>query len=357
MLRIQTLLRPALAGVFALTLLVPAATQAAARPNRDRAKVLLAQGQDHYRAGRFELAIKLFLEAYAVDPDPAIQFNVGRAYEELGRADDAIKAYELCLRGSPAPDVARRAKGNLEYLRARGGRGRLAVVVDADGADIAVDGRLLGRSPMSPLELPPGKHTVRVAAAGRPTVERDIEVVDGTETVLQVSLARGTAVVPGAGSETDTPVQRPTAFVVDEPKPRIHPAAWATLGSGAALLITGGILAGIAEANRDEVRDAMRKIQNGYIAGITRKDAVLRRDKANQEMTAGVVLMSIGGAALAASIPLFFLNRGGAGGAGGASDEAPASEEEPTSGGWGDQTSLSATPVDGGGYFSVQGRF
>ena len=56
---------------------------------------------------------------------------------------------------------------------------RLLVAVNADGADVLVDGESVGRSPLSALEVEPGTHTLVIRTAGFETYSRSIEVPAG----------------------------------------------------------------------------------------------------------------------------------------------------------------------------------
>ncbi len=59
-------------------------------------------------------------------------------------------------------------------------RGSILVAVNVDGAMVAVDGQMVGESPVAPVEVPPGSHTVSVNRAGFQPYSRSVEVtLDG----------------------------------------------------------------------------------------------------------------------------------------------------------------------------------
>ena len=76
------------------------------------------RANEAYAAGDFEAAIEALEEAYELDPDPRFIFARGSAYQELGRCDDAIVAYEEFLATAPPKDQAQKAYGRIQTCRA-----------------------------------------------------------------------------------------------------------------------------------------------------------------------------------------------------------------------------------------------
>lgn len=71
------------------------------RPTSTRAEDLFSASMDAYRRGDFKGAIELLEKVYAMDPDPSILYNMGRAYEGLGDLPKAIEHYKRFLEKSP----------------------------------------------------------------------------------------------------------------------------------------------------------------------------------------------------------------------------------------------------------------
>jgi tetratricopeptide (TPR) repeat protein len=88
--------RPAWA-VLATALLV-ARPSAGDDDAAQRALRLFDESAVHYRAGRFERAIQLLEEAYALTGKPVLLFNLAKAYEGKGDLAKAIGAYQRYLR-------------------------------------------------------------------------------------------------------------------------------------------------------------------------------------------------------------------------------------------------------------------
>lgn len=78
---------------------------AASEEDRQHAIALFEQSEDYYKAGELEKSRDLLLEAYALDANPVLQYNLGRVYEGLGQFEKAAEAFRAFLEGTPnAPD-------------------------------------------------------------------------------------------------------------------------------------------------------------------------------------------------------------------------------------------------------------
>lgn len=84
----------------------------------ERYSTLSAEGLASYRAGEYRRSGEKFLQAYALDPDPNLIFNVARCYDALGDTAAAIEKYEAFLKAPGADLYGRRhAQANLHRLR------------------------------------------------------------------------------------------------------------------------------------------------------------------------------------------------------------------------------------------------
>ncbi|MEN0064972.1 MAG: tetratricopeptide repeat protein [Myxococcota bacterium] len=71
-----------------------------------QARSLYSSGNDHYAAGRYELAAENFKEAYALVKRPAFLFNLANVYERLGDYEVAADYLQRYLASSRVHDVA-----------------------------------------------------------------------------------------------------------------------------------------------------------------------------------------------------------------------------------------------------------
>ncbi len=73
------------------------ASSAHAQNASQRAMRLFEESREHYDAGRFDRAAELLEEAYRIQPDPTLLYNMARAYEGAGRLSEAVSTYERYL--------------------------------------------------------------------------------------------------------------------------------------------------------------------------------------------------------------------------------------------------------------------
>ncbi|RKH14439.1 PEGA domain-containing protein [Corallococcus sp. CA053C] len=91
----------------------------------------------------------------------------------------------------PARSAPSALKGSAPRQVATHGQGELRVVTVHDGktvwADVSVDGKHHGATPVS-LELPEGRHSVRVERDGFAPQQRQVDVLPGTKAVVRIEL-------------------------------------------------------------------------------------------------------------------------------------------------------------------------
>jgi hypothetical protein len=135
----------------------------------DIARQRYQEGVKDFDAAKWEEARGAFLQAYALKRSPAILLNLGLSELHAGKYyEDAGNHLQQFLREVPnaAPEQRATAEKGLADVKKRSGL--LVVVVDANGADISLDGVTVGRSPLvDPVYVKPGKHTIFAAYQGK----------------------------------------------------------------------------------------------------------------------------------------------------------------------------------------------
>jgi tetratricopeptide (TPR) repeat protein len=188
----------------------PASPPAAADDATTRARRLFDAGQSSYKIGDFKSAIQAFEQAYAIDPRPALLFSIGQAHrrqyfvdnraghvavaiqnfreylakvESGGRRADAV----LALNELQPLALTLEIEGRLQPLEDEAPETRLVLSTPAEGATVSIDGGAAKPLPMS-VVLPAGSHALRVEAPGYVAVTREINVVEGGVTALDLVL-------------------------------------------------------------------------------------------------------------------------------------------------------------------------
>jgi tetratricopeptide (TPR) repeat protein len=106
--RIQAFRRTNAARIFlvivllALPSLVAGVCQAAPRTAEERqALELLHKSEEKYNEGKFDEAITLLRQAYALHAEPVLLYNLGRSYESSGDLEHAKESYAAYLEHDP----------------------------------------------------------------------------------------------------------------------------------------------------------------------------------------------------------------------------------------------------------------
>lgn len=172
--------------------------EAAADPSADE---LSDQAVARFEAREYDEAVRLFEEAYRIDPNPNYLFNIGRVYEEKGDLRQAVEFYQRFVGESGVDLESRQAATE-----------RLKVLREAL-AELEPD------KPVPPPDDPDD---------GEPT---DIDPT-GSDT----------------GSDGDTGD--------DDRKRKLRIAGYSLMGVGGVALIAGGVVGGIALGTSGDAEDA-----------------------------------------------------------------------------------------------------
>jgi hypothetical protein len=116
------------------------------------------EGAAFYAARDYRHAIEKFIQAYAVDGDPNLLFNIARCYEELGETDAAIEKYETFLK-TPGADARGRQRAqqsltSLRQMRDAGKKGDTAKSAEP-AAEKSLDSNAVPAAPAPPERASP----------------------------------------------------------------------------------------------------------------------------------------------------------------------------------------------------------
>ena len=268
----------------------PSAAAPAEHQDEPSADALFAQARAAYRAGRFADTADLLRRVIALRPAPSLWWSLGRAEEQAGAYEAAIRAYEVFLATDPADRDRARAQEHLIAVKQAFGKGWLRVAVDAPDAQVQVDDAAPAPAPVE-RTLSAGSHRVVVTAPARRSMELMPHVESGELTALDVALR----VVPEA--------PEPPAVDLETDAVDLEPWGWATLGVGGALVAGGVTLVVLGDLDAATVDDAA-----GRPTGLSQQEALDLTAQADAETGAGIGLLVGGGAALTAGIVLLILD-------------------------------------------------
>ncbi len=154
-----------------------------------RARDLWYRGVDAFRNGNYEAARQAFSECYQLMPKSDVLRNLSISEIHSGHYVSAARHLKQLLSapGELPPNVRQEATTRLAQAEAQ--IGQLGIEVDVAGADIRVDGTLVGRSPLEGnWYIEPGQHEVVISKPGYPAERRQVFALVGVVIPINVGL-------------------------------------------------------------------------------------------------------------------------------------------------------------------------
>jgi tetratricopeptide (TPR) repeat protein len=147
-------------------------------------------------------------EAIAIKETPGLRFHLAVTQEKQGKLVEALvdydRAEEMVQRGTRAPDVEQLLGSAREAVRARIPTVTVKAPADAKQLALSIDGKAFAPSLVGkPIPLNPGKHTVRLTAAGAKPYQSEFTLAESEELGVQAKLEPEVA-APAAGSAGST---------------------------------------------------------------------------------------------------------------------------------------------------------
>ena len=248
------------------------------------------EGVKAYDAGRYEEARIHFLQAYSLKRHPAVLLNLGQSELKSNHVEDGGNHLQQFLRESndATDDQKKAARDGVADAQRK--TAFVILIVDADGSDLSIDGKTIGKSPLpDPYFVTPGAHKATANYRGKKETV-DFEGKRGTAVPVSITLGVQGSVAPAPGpvpSPDPTPAPPPSgvtpgpAPIGPAPAPgagfgpppdtgpdvsrkgfiewyKERPAAWAltaAAGLGLGFTVGFGIAAGIANSNAGSIED------------------------------------------------------------------------------------------------------
>lgn len=282
---------------------LPAGAQQAETGNvelaKARARALANRGAELFEAGQYAEALEAFREAEQRYHAPTILVMVARCHERLGQLLEARSTYERVV-AEPVPtwgpqafrEAQATAKANLEELERRipmleirvTGAAASAVTLSVNGVSVAADGEAIARDP--------GRTVVVASVAGRPPIQREINLEEGRTERLTLDLSPKPVAVPAAAAP-DATARGPVlpAYI-----------AFGVAGLGLGIGTVTGVMAKVAV---DDIKS--RCTPDGHCPRADQPKA----DRAQTLITVSTVGFVVGGLAAGAGVTLLVLRPGG----------------------------------------------
>lgn len=328
-LALRRLRRSARLLVFALALPAPSYAAESVPPPSAQTPPPSASAQTEYRRAHAEMnqgnwarAREILLALWQKAPTYDVAASLAETEAALG--EHALAAEHLLfaiehVAPKEEPETVERYRQALERERQK--LGSVAVEVNQSAAEISVDGRVVGTSPLrGELYLAPGTHRIAVTL-GTSSAQKQVEVTAGTKHHIMFELALAAKVPPASANSAPTspeappPPQAPHAAAARASGTSAKPIAIIGGAALTAILLGSGIAGTIRAKNAQEDVDRLRtqaRDELGRNCSVNSPnatcqelaDAAGRRNRANELKTLGFVA---GGAALVGTVVLAFL--------------------------------------------------
>lgn len=180
-------------SVLVATLLLVLATVARAQEpasdaRKDEARAHFERGAALVREQAWEPALAEFLLSRELFPTRGNTQNAAVCLRQLHRYDEALAMLEALLTTFPNLPPADRGAAEEEIRALRALVGTLEVRVSEVGAQIQIDDRVRGESPMPPVRVPAGAHAVRVYKQGFAAFTTRVDVAGAQAAVVTAQL-------------------------------------------------------------------------------------------------------------------------------------------------------------------------
>lgn len=155
----------------------------------EEARTHFQQGVALYQTGDYTAALAELEASYRLNPQPFVLKNIGLAQKNLFRYSEAIASFERYLAESKTFTAGDPQQTQQLIVEIRALLVDVSVAVTPDGAEIKIDGRVAGTSPLPRvLQMGTGDHTIEVTAEGHKPHNRHFTVKTGAANELDIKL-------------------------------------------------------------------------------------------------------------------------------------------------------------------------
>jgi hypothetical protein len=203
-----------------------------------QARAKFQQATELEQAGNWAAALQAFREVGQVKMTPQVRYHIALCEENLGKLVAALGGYELAAADadSVGPGFREEVGSSIRRLEARIPHLTIERGEGAEAATIVLDGVSLGASSIGvPVPVDPGPHALSASAPGYEDFSTTVDVAEGGEESLTVSLTKLQAT-------TEKPVITPPSETgKGRPGPDLRTLSYIVGGAGAACLITSSV--------------------------------------------------------------------------------------------------------------------
>ena len=297
-------------SIILLTFLAQAAPLTPDPQAKAQAQELLGQGSKLYQQGDVTGALEKFEAAYVAFPSPKLMFNIGQANRDLGRPVEAIEAFQRFLAEATDASPEKMADARRFVAELQMKLGRLRIDCDTPGAEVSVDGKTVGRTPLPGLIwATPGRHQVTASRTDAVPALETVEVQTGSTSTVIMRLIPlvAPAPVPAAPAPAATPVLQTAPPVSPSPGSAsegwLLGRKWTWVAAGSTVLLAAGaITTGVLMKSQFDSLRSSCGAGNPDRPGCSQSDI----DSVSSRQTMANVFWALAGAAAVTTGVLFY---------------------------------------------------
>lgn len=261
------------------------------KAHNEALRIITKEAFQAYKKGDYKVASALFLRAWDMDPNDAkLLYSAARAEQKMGALTQASARFGEVASRYPTRPVARKAAAIKRKLDDE-------IAARAAVAPPVVEGVPIEPQPAAPQPAPPAPKPPEPATAPEPTPPAQ----QGPSPLAPPPQAL-------KGQNSGLP-EGPDATAVDAAVAPVAPSVtgWTLVGGGAAVLVTGSVLAALALADHGDLegaKDADGLLYQSKFAELKRHEGLVTLDDyngavrwANTRLYAGWALVAVGAAA------------------------------------------------------------
>ncbi len=238
-------------------------------PVTTQARARFKEGVEAFDKGKYEEARLSFLQAYTLKKHPAVLLNLAQSSAKSNHLLEASKYFQQFLKETTAASPQQRKDAESGLAEVRQKLGRIEVIA-TPGTEISLDDQgKVGTTPMDPIDVEPGSHTVK-----SPTQSTTVIAVVGQKVDAKLGGATTAPppipVTPPPATTTEPPPPATTTEPPAEPKhtnlltrPENMTPVWVGLTAGGVGLI-GAILFAAFKADAQSKADTVANTIRAY---------------------------------------------------------------------------------------------
>lgn len=234
-----------------------------------------SKGKSFYEEGKFEEALIEFQAAYDSKPHPTVLKSIAECQVQTGDISGAVATLEKYVASEGITDKAA-VEARIAEIQEET-PSTVKITSEPPGAKIAVAGVDTGEVTPATLTLNPGEYAVELSLDGMDPVQKNITVVQGEETAVDIQMDAGTQPVEETPQEVvidpfegEEPLlnEEPEIDAEDSGPPK---AFWALAAVTGAALVSGTVFGTMALGDEDDYKKEPTQAKKE--AG--RRDAIL----------------------------------------------------------------------------------